>query len=67
MTLAAECIVAAELGLPYAAICVVDNLANGIGPEPLSLAEFEAGREASAEALATALGSVVPRLAEVPA
>ena len=67
MTVAAECIAAAELGLHYAPICVVDNLANGIGPEPLSLAEFEAGREASAEALATALGSVVPRLAEVPA
>jgi 5'-methylthioadenosine phosphorylase len=67
MTLASECIVAAELGLPYAAICVVDNLANGIGEEPLSLAEFEAGREASAAALAMALGSVVPRLAEVPA
>src|SRR6185295_7423378 len=25
MTLAAECVVAAELGLPYAAVCVVDN------------------------------------------
>ena len=32
MTIASECIVAAELGLAYAAICVVDNLANGIGP-----------------------------------
>ena len=58
MTLAAECIVAAELGLPYAAICVVDNLANGIGEEPLSLAEFEAGREASAAAAGD--GSAAP-------
>ena len=32
MTMASECIVAGELGLAYAAICVVDNLANGIGP-----------------------------------
>ena len=32
MTIASECVVAAELGLAYAAICVVDNLANGIGP-----------------------------------
>ncbi len=31
MTIASECIVAGELGLAYAAICVVDNLANGIG------------------------------------
>ena len=35
MTMASECIVAGELGLAYAAICVVDNLANGIGAAPL--------------------------------
>ena len=40
--MASECIVAGELGLPYAAICVVDNLANGIGSRPLSVAELEA-------------------------
>src|SRR5918995_4956844 len=28
MTLGSECVVAGELGVPYAAICVVDNLAN---------------------------------------
>ena len=32
MTIASECVVAGELGLAYAAVCVVDNLANGIGP-----------------------------------
>ena len=31
MTMASECIVAGELGLAYAAVCVVDNLANGVG------------------------------------
>ena len=31
MTIASECVVAGELGLPYAALCMVDNLANGIG------------------------------------
>ena len=30
MTLGAECVIAGELGLEYAAICVVDNLANGL-------------------------------------
>ena len=29
MTIASECVVAGELGLDYAALCVVDNLANG--------------------------------------
>ena len=31
MTIASECILAGELGLEYAALCVVDNLANGLG------------------------------------
>jgi 5'-methylthioadenosine phosphorylase len=47
MTIASECVLAAELGIPYAAICVVDNLANGVGGEPLTVAEFEAGKAAN--------------------
>jgi len=62
MTVAAECVIAGELGLPYAAICVVDNLANGIGPRPLTVAEFEAGRDSGATRLARALGDLMPRL-----
>ena len=42
MTIASECIVAAELGLAYAALCVVDNLANGIGAGALDVVELEA-------------------------
>ncbi len=30
MTIAAECILSKEIGLAYAAVCVVDNLANGL-------------------------------------
>ena len=44
MTVASECILATEVGLPYAAICVVDNLANGLGETRLTIEEFEAGR-----------------------
>jgi 5'-methylthioadenosine phosphorylase len=62
MTLAAECVVAGELGLRYAAICVVDNLANGIGSGPLGLAELEAARHANAERLAAGLDRVLPEL-----
>lgn len=65
MTIAAECIVAAELGLAYAAICVVDNLANGIGSESLALTELEADRDANAERLREALVAVLPRLGAV--
>jgi 5'-methylthioadenosine phosphorylase len=65
MTIAAECIVAAELGLAYAAICVVDNLANGIGPAPLTIAEIEADRDANAARLREALTALLPRLGAV--
>ncbi len=63
MTLASECVVAGELGLPYAAVCVVDNLANGIAAEPLSPAELEADRERNAERLRADLEAALPRLA----
>jgi purine nucleoside phosphorylase len=65
MTIAAECIIAAELGLAYAAICVVDNLANGIGRHPLSLEQMQADRDANAKQLQAALNKVLPRLGAV--
>jgi 5'-methylthioadenosine phosphorylase len=64
MTVASECVVAGELGLAYAAICVVDNLANGVGAAPLTLAEYEAGRGRNRERVQAALEAVVPSLAE---
>lgn len=63
MTLAAECVVAAEFGLAYAAVCAVDNLANGVGPEALTLSEYDAGRETSRRRVREALEQVVPALA----
>jgi 5'-methylthioadenosine phosphorylase len=62
MTMASECIVAGELGLRYAAICVVDNLANGIGAAPLSVAELESDRAANAVRLRETLDTVLPAL-----
>jgi purine nucleoside phosphorylase len=67
MTVASECVAAGDLGLPYAAICVADNLANGLGAKPLTLEEFEAGRAASAGHLAARLSALLPRLREVAA
>lgn len=63
MTMAAECVLAGELGLDYAAVCVVDNLANGIAGEPLSAARIERDREANAATLLAALEAVLPELA----
>lgn len=62
MTVASECIVAGELGLPYAAVCVVDNLANGIGARDLSVEEVERDRAANADLVREALAAVLPEL-----
>jgi 5'-methylthioadenosine phosphorylase len=66
MTAASECVLAGELGIPYAAVCVVDNLANGIGPAPLTLDEFEAGKAANRARLLAALDAVLPELVAGP-
>ena len=63
MTVASECVVAGELGLRYAAICVVDNLANGVGETALSLEQIEANREFTSGRLVAALTRALPQLA----
>lgn len=62
MTAASECIVAGELGIPYAVVCVVDNFANGIGEVPLTAAEFEAGKERNRSETVTAIEAVAGAL-----
>jgi 5'-methylthioadenosine phosphorylase len=62
MTVASECIVAAETGLAYAAVCVVDNLANGLEPTPLTMEEYTAGAAANRERLVAAVEAVIPLL-----
>ena len=63
MTIASECVIAGELGLRYAAICIVDNLANGVGERELTVEEFLAGRERNRARLAEGVGAIVPALA----
>jgi 5'-methylthioadenosine phosphorylase len=65
MTIASECVVAGELGLAYAALCVVDNLANGLGEKTISVAKLEADRLINAERLREGLAAVLPRLGAV--
>lgn len=65
MTVGSECVVAGELGLAYAALCMVDNLANGLGPAQLSVAELERDRAANAALLRDGLEAVLPRLGAV--
>ncbi len=65
MTIAAECIVARELGLAYAAVCAVDNLANGLGDEPVAVDALEPQRATNAQRLRDGLAGALPRLGAV--
>jgi 5'-methylthioadenosine phosphorylase len=65
MTIATECVVAGELGLDYAALCVVDNLANGLAEATVSTEGMEADRRINAERLREGLAAVLPRLGAV--
>ena|ERR1700742_2472482 len=65
MTVGSECIIAGELGLQYAALCMVDNLANGLGLAELSVAALERDRAANAALLRDGLEAVLPRLGAV--
>jgi 5'-methylthioinosine phosphorylase len=62
MTMGSECVTACQLGLSYAAVCVVDNLANGITGEPLTKEEYEAGVAANRTQLGKALAAMLPSL-----
>jgi 5'-methylthioadenosine phosphorylase len=65
MTIASECVVAGELELDYAALCVVDNLANGLGETEIGVEELDADRLINAERLREGLAAVLPRLGAV--
>lgn len=62
MTVAGEAVAAGEAGLGYAAVCIVDNLANGIGDAHLTLDEFEAGKRANHAMLLATLTAALPEL-----
>jgi 5'-methylthioadenosine phosphorylase len=63
MTVASECIVAGELGLPYAAVCLVDNFANGVAGTDLELHDVAAGQVAHRPVLEHVLATAIPALA----
>lgn len=63
MTVASECIIAGEMGLPYAALCVVDNLANGVTTEALTAEAVRKGQAEHRPELEVVLSSALNRLA----
>jgi 5'-methylthioadenosine phosphorylase len=63
MTVGSECVAANQRGLDYAAICIVDNLANGLADTPLTVEEFQRGAATNQAGLTAALGRLIPELA----
>jgi len=64
MTVASECIIAGELGLPYASLCVVDNLANGVTMQALTAEDVRKGQLEHRPDLEAVLGSALATLAQ---
>jgi 5'-methylthioadenosine phosphorylase len=66
MTIASEATVARELGLPYAALCTLDNHANGLGPAgggPVRQGDIQAAATRNADLCLQVLAAVLQRLA----
>jgi len=64
MTIAAETVLAGEAALAYAAVCTIDNLANGLLDRPLTVDEYRRNRDKNARKLAEDLSHVLPALAK---
>jgi purine nucleoside phosphorylase len=62
MTIAAEGILAREAGLAYAAICRVDNLANGVAGHDLEVQEYRDNARALADGFAADLRATIDAL-----
>ena len=63
MTIAAEAILAGEAALAYAAVCTIDNLANGVLDKQLTVDEYRRGRDRNAQTLVADLEYLLPALA----
>ena len=62
MTMASEATLASELGLPYAAVCSVDNYCNGIVERPLTFDQIRATQERNMDALRRILEKTLERI-----
>lgn len=62
MTLVGECVLAREAGLRYAAVAMVDNMANGLGDDQLTLESYAEAKAANEVGLAAAVATVVERV-----
>ncbi len=62
MTMASEATLASELGLPYAAVCSVDNYCNGIVERPLTFEQIRATQARNQDALRRVIEKALERI-----
>ncbi len=62
MTMASEATLASELGLPYAAVCSVDNYCNGIVERPLTFEEIRSTQSRNQDALRRLVEKTLERI-----
>ncbi len=62
MTVASEATLAMEIGMEVAVICSVDNMAHGMGAEPLEFETIKANATSNWERIERLLRAAVPRL-----
>jgi 5'-methylthioadenosine phosphorylase len=62
MTMASEATLAGEIGLPYAALCTVDNFAHGLVDEALSFERIRDTQRSNAELTRTIVANALGRL-----
>ncbi|MEO5378682.1 MAG: MTAP family purine nucleoside phosphorylase [Magnetococcus sp. DMHC-6] len=65
MTIASECILAAELNIPYAALCMVDNLANGVEGSTISYETFKQQVQSNRQTLLKILDALLKELLKI--
>ncbi len=63
MTMASEATLACELGIPYAAVCSVDNFCNGIVERPLTFEQIRATQAKNQDVLRKIVEKAVERIA----
>ena len=63
MTMASEATLASELGLPYAAVCSVDNYGNGLVERPLTFEQIRATQAGNVDALRRLIEAALERIA----
>lgn len=62
MTVASEATLASELGIPYAALCSVDNYAHGLTAKPVTFREIQAMQKVTASAAEALIAAALEAL-----